>query len=161
MLVSLGFSARSEQRLMVPMCRGRSCRRRGTSDSGNSGHGKADRETLALPLLPQGYPLTISCLVSAYRSMCADTAWDLVSSRFYLRPEESWKSLQSLTFDDQTAKCRRSRFWFRCCWILIGAQEYDITFFKVGPIHFKEEQRLKKRKKNKKNLKCEITEATK
>lgn len=82
--------------------------------------------------------------------LCVQTQHGILS-----HPASTWgrKSLQSLTFDDQTAKCRQSRFWFRCYWILIGAQEYDITFFKVGPIHFKEEQRYKKRTKRTSNVK--------
>ena len=42
-------------------------------------------EPPALPLLPQGYPLTISCPASAHRSLCADTARTLVSHGFYLK----------------------------------------------------------------------------
>lgn len=43
--------------------------RGGASDSGNGGHGKVGRASCP-PSFPQGYPLTISCPVSAYRSLC-------------------------------------------------------------------------------------------
>lgn len=42
-------------------------------------------EPPALPLLPQGYPLTISCPASAHRSLCADKLSTLVSHGFYLK----------------------------------------------------------------------------
>lgn len=89
--VSLGLSARSKQWLMAPMCLGRR-----VCGVGRGAHQTAETadmarlaEPPALPLLPQGYPLTISCPVSAYRSLCADTAWALVSHSFYLKLEVS------------------------------------------------------------------------
>ena len=61
-------------------------------DKGGGAHQAAetaDMATLADPSLtlpPQGYPLTISCPVSAYKCVCADTAGAPVSHSFYLEP---------------------------------------------------------------------------
>lgn len=82
---------------MVPMCQGRR-----VCGIGRGAHQTAETvdmarlaEPPALALLPQGYPLTISCPVSAYRSLCADTAWALVSHSFYIELEASVRSFSS------------------------------------------------------------------
>lgn len=57
-------------------------------------------EPPVLPLLPQGCPLTFSCPASAYRSLCADTAWTLVSHSFDLRLEEPLNIFTTLNIHD-------------------------------------------------------------
>lgn len=74
----------------VPREEGVRCRRRGTAETADMAR---LAEPPALALLPQGYPLTISCPVS---DLCVQTQQGLLSHSFYLELEESLKSLQAV-----------------------------------------------------------------
>lgn len=141
MLVSPGFSARSQQWLMVPMCRGRRSGRRGTSDSSNSGQGEADTASCpaaSCSALPTDS--VWSCISPRTYCIWADTAWS--QSSCYLRLEEFLKisGYIWIFMDEETMKLQkhlmiffvnhldnryRNRNFIRTVWVWFDCFDYQ------------------------------------